>query len=221
MIGLLCHSGPEHEAGHYFAVLQYRGLFWIVDDGAFPKPLPRLHEQLKAQIFQVWAVPSSRLLPEDVRCELCTETREETLEGPSAKRRQTDSIEFAFGNVTSCGQAVRSWLLTRARSPFLMMETHLGAAELAKVAQWFSARGWQVFGEEAAESPKEGTLAGVLALFPTDKHVHCVNKQFIDGCGWLAVQLTFNDFQVILVMVYMKCVEGLQGQTNAHLWSGC
>ena len=32
---LICHQGQSHQAGHYFAVLIYRDLMWIEDDGRY------------------------------------------------------------------------------------------------------------------------------------------------------------------------------------------
>ena len=40
LIGLLCHSGNEHQHGHFFAVFVYRGVYWNVDDGSIPRPVP-------------------------------------------------------------------------------------------------------------------------------------------------------------------------------------
>lgn len=59
VIGYLCHSGNEHQRGHFFAVFMYRGLSWLVDDGAFPRPTAQLPEEMKQQM---WAVPSEQLL---------------------------------------------------------------------------------------------------------------------------------------------------------------
>lgn len=53
LIGLLC--GSAHQHGHFYAVFVYRGVYWLVDDGSFPRPLPELPDYLKRQIVQVWA----------------------------------------------------------------------------------------------------------------------------------------------------------------------
>ena len=53
---LICHRGPSHETGHYFAILIYRDPMWLADDGKPPTHLPRLTPQLASQITQVWAV---------------------------------------------------------------------------------------------------------------------------------------------------------------------
>ena len=54
---LICHRGPSHNTGHYFAILIYRDLMWgIADDGKPPIHLERLTPQLASQVTQVWAV---------------------------------------------------------------------------------------------------------------------------------------------------------------------
>ena len=58
VIGFLCTA---HQEGHFFAVFVYRGLFWLVDDGAYPKAIQGISEKIKQQIVQVWAIPSCRL----------------------------------------------------------------------------------------------------------------------------------------------------------------
>ena len=39
-IAYICHRGPTHDAGHYFAILVYKDLMCVADDGATPKVLP-------------------------------------------------------------------------------------------------------------------------------------------------------------------------------------
>ena len=53
---LICHRGPSHNTGHYFAILIYRDLMWIADDGKPPTHLEHLTPQLASQVTQVWAV---------------------------------------------------------------------------------------------------------------------------------------------------------------------
>ena len=53
---LICHQGQTHQAGHYFAILIYRDLMWIADDGKVAQHLPHLTPKLASQITRVWAV---------------------------------------------------------------------------------------------------------------------------------------------------------------------
>ena len=53
---LICHRGKTHDTGHYFAILIYRDLMWLADDGKVPTYLPFLTPKLASQITQIWAV---------------------------------------------------------------------------------------------------------------------------------------------------------------------
>ena len=101
-----------------------------------------------------------------------------------------------------------------------MVETHLALEDYQKVQQWLTARGFGVLGHPAAESSKGGTHGGHLLVYPAHMHFHYVHKQIIDGCGWYAVQWTFADAEVLMVMAYFRTGEGIQGHTNAQLWAG-
>ena len=159
------------------------------------------------------------MLPIDIPCDVPMQGQvEPALEAP-AKRRCFAGMSFAYANVTSLGPHVRQWLLGRERTPIFLAETHLGTDDHAKTVQWLSTRGFAVLGHEAALSPKGGTNGGLMVVFPNNLHFHFIQKQIIDGCGWSAVHWMFENFGLIIIMVYFKCGEGLQGATNAHLWS--
>lgn len=59
-----------------------------------------------------------------------------------------------------------------------------------------------------------------MMLFPQDQHVHFIQKQIIDGCGWFGVIWSFEGIELVLIAAYFKCGEGIQGPTNAELWAG-
>ena len=99
-----------------------------------------------------------------------------------------------------------------------MVETHLGSRDHEKMVQWFATRGLGVLGEPAAESVKGGTYGGLMMVFPWHMHFHFLQKQTIEGCGWYAVLWTFANSELVMIMTYFKCGEGLQGPTNATLW---
>ena len=66
---------------------------------------------------------------------------------------------------------------------------------------------------------KGGAHGGMILLYPTHLHIHFVQKQLIDGCGWFAVHWTFENFDLVIVATYFKRGEGIQGP-NTLLWSG-
>lgn len=147
-------------------------------------------------------------------------TVQTTGQAKNPKRRCLEGTGFSFANVTQLGQQVRQWIIGRNRKPIFLVETHLGPEDHEKTLQWFATRGFGVLGQAAALSPKGGTHGGMILLFPTHLHIHFVQKQLIDGCGWYAVHWSFDNFALVIVMAYFKCEEGIQGPTNTLLWSG-
>ena len=220
LIGFLCHSGTAHQEGHFFAVFIYRGLYWLVDDGAYPRPFQHLSETTQQQIVQVWAIPSRRLLPAHIECDVTPGRQRPMVPEQASKRQCTEGIQFDFANITQLGHAVRQWIITRPRKPLFMVETHLGAADFEKTQQWLVTRGLNMLGEPAAETVKGGTNGGFMMVYPPNQHFHFVQKQVIDGCGWYGVSWTFGNSELILVMSYFKCGEGMQGPCNSRLWAG-
>ena len=219
VVGFLCHSGTAHKSGHFYAVFCYRGLLWLVDDGSFPRPIQCMHDTMRMQIVQVWAVPSIKIMPTDIPRDIPLSQPESDLQ-QQPKRRCLAGTGFSFANVTQLGQQVRQWLVGRERKPTFLVETHLSPDDHDKTMQWFATRGFGVLGQAAALSPKGGTHGGMILLYPAHLHIHYVQKQLIDGCGWYAVHGSFDNFALVVVMAYFKCGEGIQGQTNTLLWSG-
>ena len=220
LIGLLCHSGDAHHSGHFYAIFVYRGLYWLVDDGSYPRALPVLQENIKQQIVQVWAIPSAYLLPDHIPSDFPTQTQGSQSAAPERKRRKQDHIDFTFANVTSLGQAVRQWIGGRTRSPLFIAETHLAPDDHHKTMQWLCGRGFGVLGAPAAQSPKGGTHGGLMIVYPAHLRFHQIHQQMIDGCGWVATMWTFSDLKLIMIVAYFKCGEGVQGKTNSALWCG-
>ena len=88
------HSGDVRHSGHFYAIFTYRGLCWLVDDGAYPRVLPSLQENINQQIVQVWAMPSAQLLPTQINCDFPTSSQTRATQEPDAKRRCQPHITF-------------------------------------------------------------------------------------------------------------------------------
>ena len=139
---------------------------------------------------------------------------------PAPNKRCSEGPSFDFANVTNMGQQVRQWLVSRPRQPIFKVETHLGPEDHRKMVQWMTARGYGAMGAPAAESPKGGTNGGMMMPFSQHLHFHYVQEQIVEGCGWFAVSWNFEGCELVLIMAYFKCGEGIQGNTNASLWAG-
>ena len=180
VVGFLCHSGNERQHGHFYAVFLYRGMSWIVVDGAFPKAVA----QITAETQCGRCHPNSYCrLTSSMTCSSRRKSRR-------CKRQCSEGLRFDFANITTMGQSVRQWLLSKPRQPTFVVETHLGAEDHVQTLQWMTARGYGALGEPAAESVKGGTHGGMMLLFPQNQHFHYVQKKILEGCGWYAVSWT-------------------------------
>ena len=115
VVGFLCHSGTAHKSGNFYAAFCYRGLLWLVDDESFPRPIQCMHDTMRMQIVQVWAVPSTNILPTDIPSDIPLSLPESDIQ-QHPKRRCLAGTGFSFANVTQLGQQVRQWLVGRERN---------------------------------------------------------------------------------------------------------
>ena len=121
------HRGPTHETGHYYAILVYKDLMRIADDGATPKVLPFLTPQIAGQIVQVWGIlvtprQIARALPppESPDCR-------PPLHGtPPKKARFTqEQMRLNVANITAFGKNTLDWYWARDNEIDVFIETHL------------------------------------------------------------------------------------------------
>ena len=111
LIGLLCHSGEQHKQGHYYAVYVYRGVYWLVDDVSYPRPIPEVTDSIKRQIVQVWAIPSVEILTADIKSEFPSGTldpRERNWPGSILPLPVSRSSGSQYGNGYYRGPALQS-----------------------------------------------------------------------------------------------------------------
>ena len=128
---LICHRGPNHEAGHYFAILIYRDLMWLADDGKAPVHLPHLTPQLASQAVQIWAVHIATFSTTQQviqRLPLPEEPDFDPPLHPSPEKRprlQQTHCKIHYANITNFGRQVIDWYWTRDSEPYILVETHL------------------------------------------------------------------------------------------------
>ena len=199
---LICHRGQTHQEGHYFAILIYRDLMWIADDGKVPTHLPHLTPSLASQITQVWAVSL-----------YCFKTPQQVLLGlpkpvgpdfdpplhpsPTKKARYAQEHNVLhFGNVTHMGRQVIDWYWTRESGIYILAETHLDPQKHYEICQYFSIRGRTAFGTPAAPNQgNTGTHGGLLVLADPACGLTQFEDFTIQGCGyqsflWQATETT-------------------------------
>ena len=221
---LICHRGQTHQEGHYFAILIYRDLMWLADDGKVPTHLPHLTPNLASQITQIWAVNID-----------CFKTPQQVLQGlppaeepdfdpplhPSPTKRarfEQDHNSLYFANVTNFGRQVIDWYWTRDSGIYIFAETHLDPQKHFELCQYFSIRGRTVFGTPAEPNQDQtGTHGGILVMADPA----CVLTQFQSytnkGCGFQSFLWQATETTILVVGLYLRTGETFQSDTNSAI----
>ena len=140
---------------HYFAILTYRDLMWLADDGKPPVHPAHLTPQLASQVTQIWAVHVDTFRTTQQVLQTLPPPEEPDYGPPlhpSPKKRprleQTHN-QLHCANVTTLGKQVIDWYWTRHQ----------------QTCQYFTVRGRTAFGTAAwPNEDNRGTHGGVLVL---------------------------------------------------------
>ena len=223
---LICHRGQTHQQGHYFAILVYRDLMWIADDGKVPTHLPNLTPSLASQITQVWAVNMD-----------CFKTPQQVLHGlpppeepdyepplhPSPVKRarlEQDHNVLHFSNVTNFGRQVLEWYWTRDSGIYIFAETHLDPQKHWETCQYLTVRGRLAFGTPAdLNKENTGTHGGLLVVADAACGVTQFEAYTIHGCGFQSFLWQATECTILVIGLYMRTGETLQSATNAAIMS--
>ena len=216
---LICHRGPNREAGHYFAILIYRDLMWLADDGKAPMHLPHLTPQLASQVIQIWAVHIDTFsTTQEViqRLPLPEEPDFDPPLHPSPEKRprlEQNHCRIHYANITHFGRQVLDWYWTRESEPYIMVETHLDPQQHEQMCQYFTVRGRTAFGVPAwPNSDNSGTHGGILIIGDPSSGLEAYDHQ---GCGYQAFLWQATEQTILLAGVYLRTNEGIQSETNA------
>ena len=217
VMGLILHLGEDQQSGHFVTVQYYHDIMWLMDDDVAPQPISQLTEQQKGEIFQVWLVREGIHNPSPV---LSPVTPTEALETkqPASKRQKTNQVQVSMCNVTNYGKEIEKWILTQEK-PIFLVETHLGEEKMQEKIQALCVRGRNAYGMAACPTGKGGTHGGILFVTQQHEMTHVLDDYNEEGHGWLAVEWAFQDWQIVLVGVYMKSGDGLQGRVNSKIWA--
>ena len=214
--GMILHLGKDQGSGHFVTVQCYHEIMWLIDDDAAPEPIEQLTEEQKSQIFQVWLIRDQVQKPAPVLSPVSLV--EEERQPPAKKQRTESRMQVDYCNVTNYGKQVEKWAMTLQRPTFLA-ETHLGVETLNAKVQFLNTRGKRTLAMPAQPTGNGGTHGGLMLVYDRDDMIHKVADFSENGHGWLAAQWAFQDWSIIIVGVYMKSGENIQGHTNAKVWA--
>ena len=215
--GLIMHSGADHHSGHYTTIHKFHDINWFADDDAPPSPLTEIHERHRREVVQVWCVKEQG--DGEGKTERKKQKAAEQEPFNPKRRRGENQLYIQMANVTMMGKEVVKWIQSQPTVPIMLVETHMQGEALIQRERMLARQGWKTISVEANKSERGGTNGGFMIVHPISCHMHKVEHYMIEGCGWLAVQWQFDNWAIIVVLVYFKTGEGIQGQTNAQLWA--
>ena len=211
---VVMHHGKRHEKGHFTTVLYYQDVMWHADDGDTPQPVGELTQKQKGEIFQIWLVQEAEAqVNQNIK-----RKPKQSQNDDVPKRYKRSGVSVAALNVTNMGKEVDKWINTQPRMPLFILETHLEGQALEKKVQKLTVSGWKVYAMEANKSQKGGTNGGIALVHPPHLQMHVIKEYNREGCGWLAVQWEMHECKLILIGIYAKCGEGVQGPVNSEIW---
>ena len=221
---LICHQGPSHNTGHYFAILIYRDLMWIADDGKPPIHLEHLTPQLASQVTQVWAVHIDTFRSTQQALRSLPPPEEPDFDPPlhpspeKKARLEQRHNNLHFANVTHFGRQVLDWYWSRQSEVYVLVETHLDPQQHQQTCQYFSIRGRTAFGTPAqANESNTGTHGGILVLADPSCGLTPLESYTNQGCGFQAFLWQATECTILVAGTYMKTGETLQSDVNATI----
>ena len=221
---LICHRGPSHNTGHYFAILIYRDLMWLADDGKPPVHLEHLTPLLASQVTQIWTVhiDTFRTTQQVVRSLPPPEEPDyDPPLHPSPEKRprlEQEHSQLHFANITTFGKQFLDWFWARQSEVHIFVETHLDPQRHQEICQYFSIRGRVAFGAPAQVNQEgTGNSGGILILGDQASGLTPLAAYTQQGCGFQAFLWQATECTILVAGVYMKTGEGLQTDTNATI----
>lgn len=188
--GIIAHQGEELISGHYIAMLVEGDAIWTVDDGECPQVQQHVPDSIQQGTVMIWASRADH-------SNFWTRTIGKF--EPPAKRPKTyaGSIDVFYGNVTQWNRDVKDWLFQQDLQIAMLVETHVHGKKLEVAAHELARSRWRLDALEAYETGRGGT---------SFDHA---------GNGFLANVLQRQNWEVVLISIYLKCGEDLNSTANA------
>ena len=207
---LICHRGPSHTTGHYFAILIYRDLMWLADDGKPPVHLDRLTPQLASQVTQIWAVRIDTFRTTQQIIRSLPPPEEPDFDPPlhpspeKKPRLEQQHNQLHFANVINFGKQVLDWYWSRQSEVYIFVETHLDPQQRQQTCQYFTIRGRTAFGAPAMPNEgNTGTHAGILVVGDPSSGLTPLESFTIQGCGYQAFLWQATECTILVAGVYL------------------
>ena len=155
-------------------------------------------------------------------CQLLEQSKDDTLgviEAVDAVlagfcKKGSDSQRLLIGqaNITTYRSEIRTWLVDRDESFWLLQETHVTESDTRALVNKFQSVGKQAWAGPAA--PTQGGSSGGLLTLATGKAF------LLDGKGFVSVSIRFRGWDLLLVNLYLQSGVGPTGGVNPEILIG-
>lgn len=111
----------------------------------------------------------------------------------------------------------KEWLLQQDILIAMLAETHLRGLKMEGVMTELSRSRWQPVFLPAFETGRGGTSGGQLFCCREGQSAYRIHQFDLDGNGFLAKVLQRQQWEIVLVSLYLKCREDLNSHANATI----
>ena len=199
--GIIAHQGAQLTSGHYVATL-------VADDGECPQVQQQVPEYIQRGAVMIWASRAEH-------SNFWTHTIGSFDPPPKHPRLSGEGIEIFYSNVTQWNRDAKDWLLQQEHQIAMLVETHVTGKKLAMAAHELARARWQVTTLEAYETGRGGTSGGQFFCSREGQAAYKIHQWDQAGNGFQANVLQRQNWEVVLVSIYLKCGEDLNSTANA------
>ncbi|CAE7539966.1 unnamed protein product [Symbiodinium natans] len=159
-------------------------------------------------------------------CQLLEQSKDDTLgviEAVDAVlagfcKKGSDSKLLLIGqaNITTYRSEIRTWLVDRDESFWLLQETHVTESDTRALVNKFQSVGKQAWAGPAAPT-QGGSSGGLLTLAPSHRNAATGPAFLLDGKGFVSVSIRFRGWDLLLVNLYLQSGVGPTGGVNPEI----
>ena len=208
--GVIAHQGESLSSGHYVSMLVEGEALWTVDDGECPQAQQHIPEIFKTGAVMIWAsrAEHSSFWTRTIGC----------FEPPTKRPRLTgDGVEIFYSNITQWNNAAKEWVLQQAHPVIMLVETHLQGPKLELAEAALCRSRWQPASLPAWETGRGGNSGGQIFCCKEGHSSYRLHHYDHEGNGFLANVLQRQQWELVLVSLYLKCGEDLNSHANAQV----
>ncbi|CAE7233951.1 unnamed protein product [Symbiodinium natans] len=133
-------------------------------------------------------------------------------------KKGSDSKVLLIGqaNITTYRSEIRTWLVDRDESFWLLQETHVTESDTRALVNKFQSVGKQAWAGPAAPT-QGGSSGGLLTLVPSYRNAVTGPAFLLDGKGFVSVSIRFRGWDLLLFNLYLQSGVGPTGGVNPEI----